>query len=318
MPWPTHGLFIPAEAGVRPGNFITLPNQAVDNNGNISVPYAGAIHAQGRTQVEVQQSIVNSLKNRALEPQVVVALVDQRTSLISVLGEVNHPERLPASAAGEHLLDAITRAGGPRAQGFDTWVMLERDGHRATVPFGALVYEPSNNIYAHAGDTIFVYSEPQTFVVFGASGAQGQFKFDAWRISLAEGVGKAGGLNDSLADPASVFLYRGETREVAKRLGIDCSGFDGQIIPVVYNVNFRDPAGYFLATSFEMRNKDVIYTSNSLSVETSKFLNYLRTIMATVDDPIVYATNYYTLKSAIKGTGNIATIVTPAPIVAAP
>ena len=27
------GLFIPAEASVRPGNFITLPNQAVDNNG---------------------------------------------------------------------------------------------------------------------------------------------------------------------------------------------------------------------------------------------------------------------------------------------
>ena len=36
------GLFIPAEAGVRPGNFVTLPNQAVDNNGNISVPYGGA------------------------------------------------------------------------------------------------------------------------------------------------------------------------------------------------------------------------------------------------------------------------------------
>ena len=41
------GLFIPAEAGVRPGNFITLPNQAVDSNGNISVPYAGNIHAKG-------------------------------------------------------------------------------------------------------------------------------------------------------------------------------------------------------------------------------------------------------------------------------
>src|SRR5882724_8930631 len=40
------GLFIPAEASVRPGNFITLPNQAVDNRGNISVPYAGVIRAQ--------------------------------------------------------------------------------------------------------------------------------------------------------------------------------------------------------------------------------------------------------------------------------
>ena len=30
------GLFIPAEAGVRPGNFVTIPNQSVDANGNVS------------------------------------------------------------------------------------------------------------------------------------------------------------------------------------------------------------------------------------------------------------------------------------------
>jgi polysaccharide biosynthesis/export protein len=312
------GLFIPAEASVRPGNFITLPNQAVDNGGNISVPYAGVVRAQGRTQVEVQRAVVDALKNRAIEPQVVVALVEQRTSLISVLGEVGRPQRIPASAAGEHLLDAITRAGGPSAKGFDTWVMLEREGRRATVPFGALVYEPSNNIYAHAGDTIYVYTDPQTFLAFGAAGGgtlgggnQAQVKFDAWRISLAEAVAKAGGLNDFLADPAAVFLYRGETRGVAERLGVDCSKFEGPIIPIIYNINFRDPAGYFLATHFEMRNKDVIYISNSVSVETTKVLNYLRTIMATVDDPILYATNYYGLTAAIRGTGTVTTVIAP-------
>src|SRR5262249_45020491 len=31
------GLFVPIEAGVRPGNFITLPNQNVDTSGNIQV-----------------------------------------------------------------------------------------------------------------------------------------------------------------------------------------------------------------------------------------------------------------------------------------
>ena len=89
------GLFIPIEAGVRPGNFITLPNQNVDSAGNVSVPYAGAIRAKGRTPSEVQSAIVDALKNRAIDPQVVVALVEQRTSLISVLGEVNTPVRYP-------------------------------------------------------------------------------------------------------------------------------------------------------------------------------------------------------------------------------
>ncbi len=315
------GLFIPAEAGVRPGNFVTIPNQAVDNIGNISVPYAGAIRAKDKTPVEVQQTIVAALKNRAIEPQAVVSLVDQRASLISVLGDVRSAGRFPASASGERILDAITRAGGPSSQGYDSWVTLERAGHRASVPFGALLYEPANNIFVLPNDTIYLYNQPQTFVAFGAVGSngtggvggQGQYKFDAWRISLAEAVAKHGGLADSLADPASVFLYRGETREVAARLGVDCSRFQGPIIPIIYNVNFRDPSGYFMAQGFDIRNKDVIYTSNSASVETTKFLNFLRTIMATANDPIIYATNAYALKSAING-GATAIITTPTPV----
>ena len=83
---------------------------------------------------------------------------------------------------------------------------------------------------------------------------------------------------------------------------------------MIYNVNLRDPAGYFLAKTFEMRNKDVVYVSNAVTVETSKFLEHLRLIMATVNDPIVYTTNAYTLKQAIQGTGNVTTITTPTPL----
>ena len=297
------GLFIPSEAGVRPGNFVQLPNQNVDNSGNISVPYAGSVRALGRTPAEVQLSIVNALKNRAIEPQVVVALVTQNTSLISVLGEVNTASRFPVSYAGEKILDEITRAGGPKDQGYDSWVMLEREGKRATIPFGALVYEPANNIFARPNDTIYVYREPQTFVAFGAQGTQGQFNFDAWRISLAEAQAKAGGLNDTLSDPSSVFIYRGETRDVAERLGIDVSKFQGPVIPVVYNVNYRDPAGYFLATKFQMRNKDVLFASNASAVEQAKVMNYIRLVTATVNDPIVASTNAIVLRSTIRNLG---------------
>src|SRR4051812_33894544 len=90
------GLFLPSEAGVRPGNFITLPTQAVDVNGNISVPYAGTLRARGRTQVELQKAIVDALANRAIEPQVLVSLVDQRTSLVTVISETK-ALRLPAT-----------------------------------------------------------------------------------------------------------------------------------------------------------------------------------------------------------------------------
>ena len=298
------GLFIPVDAGVRPGNYVTLPNQPVDTQGNITVPYAGNIKAQGRTAVQVQTAIVNALKNRALEPQAVVALVDQKASSISVLGEVGAPSRFPANASGERLLDAISRAGGPRNPGFDTFVMLEREGRQATAPFGAILNEPSNNIYVRPQDTIYVFTQPQTFVAFGASGQQGQFSFGAWRLSIAEALGKIGGLNDNLADPASIYLYRGERREIAEQLGVDCSRFGGPVVPVLYNLNLRDPSGYFLATKFKMNNKDVIFTSNATTVESSKLLTYLRLITATVNDPLLAAVNGYTVKGLATGTLN--------------
>lgn len=301
------GLFIPAEAGVRPGNFVNIPNQAVDPQGNISVPYAGNIRAKGRTTVEVQQAIVNALKNRAIEPQAIVSVADQRTSLITVLTEAG-ARRIPASASPERVLDVLAKAGGIGGAGSDMWVVLERNRKRAVAPFGALIYEQANNVYVHPEDTIYLYKEPQTFLAFGALGSQQQIPFGTWHISLAEAVAKAGGLVDGAADPASVFLYRGETRETATELGIDCTPFNGPLIPVIYNINFRDPAGYFLATNLEMRNKDMMYVSNSVSVEATKAMTYFNTINSTIQGPISTATSIYGLKSLINGTGQTAII----------
>jgi polysaccharide export outer membrane protein len=292
------GLFIPAEAGVRPGNYVTLPNQPVDTKGFISVPYAGLVPTAGKTPSQVNQEIVDRIKNRAIEPQAIVALVTQNTSLITVIGEVNNENtpsgRIPAQPAGERILDVITRAGGIRDQGQDMWLVLERHGHRASAPFGSLIYEPGNNIWAWPGDTLYLYKEPQTYLAFGASGQQGQFQFSAgsqssaWRMTLAEGVAAAGGLIDVQADPGSVFLYRREPRELAEKLGVDCSKMDGPTVPVVYSVSFADPAGYFLATRMQMHNKDVIFAANARSVEITKFAQF-------ADALITPATNVSTL-----------------------
>jgi len=282
------GLFIPLEAGVRPGNFVTLPDQMVDSNGNITVPFAGLIKTAGRTSVQVQDDIVNKIKNRAIEPQAVVTLAQQRTSLISVVGAVTAPIRfaVPASGAGDRVLDAITRAGGIAGPGYDTWVMLERGGRRATVPFENLVMNSKNNIYILPGDRIYVYAEPQKFIAFGATGGgaglgQGEFPFGAWRINLAEAVAKAGGLGDIQADPGAVFLYRQEPREVAQLLGADMSRLNGPLVPVIFSISFRDPGGYFLATRLQMRNDDIIFVANAQSVDTAKFLTFVSLVTTT-------------------------------------
>ena len=101
------GLFTPATAaGARPGNFVDLPPQAVDQKGSIYVPYAGEIPAAARTLPEIQQAIVARLRNRAIEPQVVVSLNQQHSSVVSVLGDVNTPGVLALNSVGERLLAA--------------------------------------------------------------------------------------------------------------------------------------------------------------------------------------------------------------------
>ncbi|MGB8900814.1 MAG: polysaccharide biosynthesis/export family protein [Methylocella sp.] len=286
------GLFIPVEAGARSGNFVSLPDQMVDSTGNITIPFAGLIKAAGRTNVQIQNEIVEKIKNRAIEPQVIVALSQQRTSLISVVGSVNTPLRfaVPASGAGDRVLDAITRAGGISGPGYASWVMLERGGRRATVPFENLVMNANNNIYILPGDRIYVYQEQQKFIAFGATGnitaitsglGQTQINFDAWRLNLAEAVAKAGGLADFQADPRSVYLYRLEPREVAQLLGADMSRFDRPLVPVIFSISFQDPGGYFLATRFQMRNDDIIFMANANSFDTTKILNFVAEVAGT-------------------------------------
>jgi polysaccharide export outer membrane protein len=178
--------------------------------------------------------------------------------------------------------------------------MLQRGNRRATVPFANLVYEASNNIYVQPGDRIYVYREQQKFLAFGASGQQGEFTFDAWRINMAEAVGKAGGLVDVQADPGSVFLYRLEPRELAQLLGVDVSKFTGELVPVIFSISFRDPGGYFLATNFQMRNQDVLFIANAHSVDVAKFLIYLNGIMNTVNNGLILGNNGIALYNAAR------------------
>lgn len=302
------GLFIPSEAGVRPGNFITLPPQEVDRSGNVTVPYAGSVPVVGRTVPEVQRDIEARLAKRAIEPQVLVTLVERNASEVTVVGDVvGAANRFKILPGGERVLDVISKAGGLKYPGYEAFVTLQRGQQRATVYFPTLVNNPAENIYVRPGDTIYVYREQQKFVAIGAlgtvgqtSGLTGQFAFEQEHLSLNEAVAKAGGLLDARADPGQVFLYRLEHRQVLERMKVDLRAFppEQDMIPVVYRANFRDPSSFFFTQAFPMRHKDVIYVSNADSVEVSKFLTYLVQIPSSVSG---IAADLLVLRDASRG-----------------
>jgi polysaccharide biosynthesis/export protein len=284
------GLFIPSEAGVRPGNFVSLPPQEVDRNGTITVPYAGQVSVVGRTVPDVQKDIESRLTSRAIEPQVLVTLVERNATDVTVVGDVvggvvtAAAARFKIKLGGERVLDLVSKAGGLKYPGYEAFVTLMRGQRKATVYFPTLISHPEENIYVAPGDILYVYREQQKFVAVGAlgaagqtSGVTGQFAFDQERLSLNEAVAKAGGLADTRANPGQVFLYRLEHREMLERLKVDLRAFPPEqvMIPVIYRANFRDPSSFFFAQAFQMRHKDVIYVSNADTVEVSKVLDLL-------------------------------------------
>jgi polysaccharide export outer membrane protein len=286
------GLFIPIQAGSRPGNFVQLPNQQIDQSGNITVPYAGSIRAVGRMVSDIQKEIENKLANRAIEPQIIVHTTERRANDISVLGDVNNPARFSMDPGGIRVLGAIARAGGPRFQAYESVVALQRGGRVDQVPLTTIVKFPEENVQLMGGDVVFVSRQQKYFLAFGGTGPfsslvgsnNRRLPFEDDNLTLAEGVAKAGGLESDRSDPRSVFLYRLERRPILEQLGVDISRMPGPLVPTIYMVDLKEPEGYFLANNFFMKNKDMIFVSDAPSVDIIKFMQLISSVTNTVRD----------------------------------
>src|SRR3979409_1881153 len=282
------GLFTPGQAaGARPGTFVDLPAQDVAQKGSIYVPYAGEIPAAARTIPDIQQAIVARLRNRAIEPPGVISLKQQQSSVVSVLGDVNTPGVLALNSVGERLLALIARAGGPKFEAIESYVTLQRDGKRVKVLLSRVVHDPRENIFIRPNDVIFITRESPSFTALGALnqnifGTNTEIPFDVEALTLAQAMGKAGGLNDQQRHPSELYVYRYEDRHFLEKLGADVTRFTFDKIPTIYHVNLRDPSGLLLASSFQMRTKDVMYIANAKVVDYYKLLTLINNTTSTV------------------------------------
>jgi polysaccharide biosynthesis/export protein len=147
------------------------------------------------------------LHNRAIEPQVVVSLNQQHSSVVSVLGDVSTPGVSALNSVGERLLALIARAGGPKFEAIQSYVTLRRDGKRVKVVLSRVVHGPSENIFIRPNDVIFVTREAPTFTALGALnqnvfGFNSEIPFEVETLTLTQAIGKAGGLSDIQSDPS--------------------------------------------------------------------------------------------------------------------
>jgi protein involved in polysaccharide export with SLBB domain len=84
----------------------------VATDGTIDYPLAGRIQVAGLRTGEIQQLLVNKLKDRYLkDPQVIVTIKDRNSQKISVLGQVSRPGQV-VYYPNMTIVDAIASAGG--------------------------------------------------------------------------------------------------------------------------------------------------------------------------------------------------------------
>lgn len=272
-----------SRTGVMTSSVTTFPEQMVGRNGAITVPFAGSVAVEGKTIQAIEQEIVKKLSGKANLPQVMVRVTRNATSNVTVVGEVGQSIRMPLTAKGERLLDAIAGAGGVRQAVGKISIQVTRGDFVYTMPLDGVIQDPKQNIVLHAGDVVTALYQPISFTALGATGKNEEVPFEAHGINLAQAIARSGGVQDSRGDARGVFVFRFEEPLV---LGVAAEQAqltpDGRI-PVVYRIDFKNPASFFVAQSFQVRNRDVIYIANAPAAELQKFLSILTSSIFSVN-----------------------------------
>jgi polysaccharide export outer membrane protein len=255
-----------------------LPEQMVGSEGSIMIPFAGQVSVIGLTLQQIEREVEMRLKGLANQPQVMVRLLRNATLNVTVVGEVTTSARVPLTPRGERLLDALAAAGGVKQPVSKMTLQVTRGSAVHALPLDTIIRDPNQNIRLQPGDVITAIHQPLSFTILGATGKNEEINFEAQGISLSQALARAGGLNDARADATGVFVFRFEEVGALEWPLVPVLTTPDGKVPVVYRVNLMDPATFFVAQSFPVRNSDVLYVANASSVELQKFLNIVMTM----------------------------------------
>src|SRR5712664_1275819 len=130
----------------------TLPEQPVDGEGCITVPFAGRVPAAGKTLPDISAEIKRRLTGKANQPEVLVLQSRNLSSTVTVVGEVTTSTRVPLTATHERLLDALAIAAGVRQPVNKTTIQITSGDAVHSLPLETIIKDPKQNIALQPGD----------------------------------------------------------------------------------------------------------------------------------------------------------------------
>jgi len=220
-------------------------------DGTMFYPYVGRVQVAGMTLEEVRQLLTRRLSSVITDPQVEVGMAAFRSQKVYVSGAVEQPGTLPLTIEPLTVLDAISQVGGARENADWHHVQLNRNGREEQLSLYALMREGdmTQNRLLRGGDLLYVpTSENQTVVVLGQVLRPGAIPLGNERVTLTDALARAGGVNESRAEPSGIFVVRGNPPE-------------SDTLATVYQLDIRDATRLMLGTRFPLQPQDVVYVT---------------------------------------------------------
>ena len=260
------------DLGSGGGKLTELPEQMVRSDGSINIPFVGKMNVKGKTVSIIEDDIRGRIKYMANHPQVMVKVLQNNTANVTVVKD-GKTISLPLTAKGERVLDVLAAIGGEKGASMSS-LRITRHNESLSMPLSSVIENSRNNIHLLPGDIVESTFQPQTFIVFGATGRNEEMKFESQGISLSQALARMGGLNDNRANPRGVFVFRYEKPEVIDAIESKADhSYQVASTPVIYKVDMSEPTSFFMTQNFMMRDKDILYVSNAPIIGVQKFLS---------------------------------------------
>jgi polysaccharide biosynthesis/export protein len=236
----------------------------IDNNGSVTLPMIGAVHAAGLTVEQFQANLVAAYKKFFKDPQVTVQVNEFHSQPVSVAGNVSTPGVVQLKG-NRNLMEVIGQAGGLRADAGDT-VLITRNLSEGPIPVqGAFTdptgkysiahinirsvmngKDPEGNITIKPHDVITVNRARMVYVLGNVTRPGGYVMSENETMSVTQAVALAGGW-DKTAALSGARILRAD------------GGAQREQIPLNVKKVMENKA-----PDLELRPDDIVYVPNSL------------------------------------------------------
>lgn len=282
--WDHPELTIPSEDAASAGH-------VVDNDGRFYFPYAGKIHALGKTTGEVRDILEKKLNSFITNPQISVRVALFRSQKAYISGAVPKPTSLSINDVPTTVRDMISKSGGVIPNQFTGLASLTRNNQKILIDLNRMLKHNDNrqNFLLKNGDRLHIIekdqlteeirkerslahlkkqlerelkSEQAKVFVMGEVHKPGSVRYQIEDgMTLAEAINDSGSFREETVNPKGIFVVRQES--------------ENDKIPTVYQLPLASVHSMLLAEQFNIRPRDIIYVTATSSIRWNRVLAQL-------------------------------------------